>query len=139
MDLARSAAIISDDHELFRVALAQILSGRFGFGRVVETSSLDDALERLSDTPDVVLALFDLDMPGMTGPSSLQAVREVFPAVRVVVITASKKRDDILKALEAGVHGYIMKTLRLDEITNALKIVTSMVQSMFLWRSPTWR
>lgn len=116
-------AIVADDHELFRVALSELLTRQHGFARVIEVASLDEALERLGDGPDIALALFDLMMPGMRGAGCLEAVRRVFPGVRVVVVSGSEARADILQALAAGVHGYIPKTLRLAGIGAAIRQV----------------
>lgn len=121
-EASKRVAIIADDHELFRVALSSILKTRLGFAKVVETTSLGHALKRLDDTR-ATLALFDLNMPGMDTASSLLAVRRCFPDVLVTVVSGSTARRDILLALEAGVHGYVPKTLGIDEITSALRMV----------------
>lgn len=123
--MSRHVALVADDHELFRVALGGILTAQLGFGSVLHTSTLDEALERLGDTPAVTLALFDLAMPGMIDAASLRTVREVFPDVRVVLVTASTRREDILLALSAGVHGFVPKTLRLPDMARALDRVVA--------------
>lgn len=115
-------AVVADDHELFRSALSAVLKSRLGFADVIETASLDEALERLGDVR-ATLALFDLNMPGMATASSLLAVRECYPGVRVAVVSASERRRDILLALEAGVHGYVPKALPVDAIADALRTV----------------
>ena len=114
-------ALIADDDELVRMALASVLSTELGFQNVIETGSLDEALDRLGQGTDVGIALFDLAMPGMESAGSLLAVRECFPDLRVAVVSSSSRRYDILLALSAGVHGYVPKMLGLKEITNALR------------------
>lgn len=116
-------ALIADDDEFFRMAVSSILLSRFDIARVFETASLDKALEKLGQETDITLALFDLAMPGMEGAASLAAVRELFPDITVVVVSGSQRRDDILTALQVGVHGYIPKGYGADELTNALKAV----------------
>jgi len=64
-------------------------------------------------------------MPGLTTPLDLAVVRRERPDVRVVVLSASEKREDILAALEAGVHGYIVKTQSTDELVDKLRYVLS--------------
>jgi DNA-binding NarL/FixJ family response regulator len=123
MTVKRSIAVVADDHDLVCASLAEMLRCELGFTSVIETGSFDDAVEQLGRAPEATLALFDLDMPGMHGAASLQSVREVFPAVRVAVITASTRRDDILLSLTAGVHGYVPKTLGMHEIAQALSLV----------------
>lgn len=113
-------ALVADDHDMSRVALAGVLTTRLGFGRVLEAGSLEEALARLGAAAPVDVGLFDLDMPGMAGAGALASVREHFPALRMVVVSGSTRRDDILAALAAGAHGYVPKSMRLDEIARAL-------------------
>lgn len=118
-----STALIADDHELFRVALSELLTRHHGCGRVIAASSFDEAMDHLDGEPGIGLALFDLVMPGMSGAGGLAAVRRSFPETRVVVVSGSERREDILAALAAGVHGYIPKTLSLPAIDAALRRV----------------
>lgn len=120
--LAR-VGLIADDDAYFRMAIGAILDRQFGFSEIIEASSLDEALERLSDNPAIGVALFDLSMPGMRTPTNLRAVRECFPEARVAVISASSSRQNILLALEAGVHGYMLKSLSITELGAALQTI----------------
>jgi DNA-binding NarL/FixJ family response regulator len=113
--------LVADDDEFFRLALKSILANALGFAQVLETCSLDEALDRLGDRTDISLALFDLTMPGMESAASLAAVRECFPQIRVAVVSGSKRRRDILLALEAGVHGYVHKGVGAPELARALE------------------
>src|SRR4028118_623732 len=101
-----STALIADDDEFFRMALRGVLLNKLGFSHVIEATSLDEAIERLSETGNISLAIFDLAMPGMETAASLLAVRECFPAIQVVMVSASKRRQDILRAGEAGGPGH---------------------------------
>ncbi|KMO33337.1 chemotaxis protein CheY [Methylobacterium tarhaniae] len=117
-------ALIADDDDFFRLAVVAILTRSFGFVEVVETGSLDAAVDQLSNRRGAVtLALFDLAMPGMEGPGSLSAVRECFPSVKVAVVSASTERNKILTALEVGVHGYIPKGIGSAELTRAVGMI----------------
>jgi len=116
-----NVALIADDDEFFRMALSAILTERLGFSEVVQTASLDEAIEKLSARANVSLALFDLAMPGMESPANLRAVRDCFEKLRVAVVSGSKRRQDILAALEAGVHGYVPKGLGVVELAHALQ------------------
>ena len=115
-------ALIADDDEFFRMALATILTGKLGFSDVVQTASLDEAVEKLSARGDVSLALFDLAMPGMESPASLRAVRDCFTKLKIAVVSGSMRRRDILSALEAGVHGYVPKGLGVAELAHAAEV-----------------
>ena len=123
MDVELRTALVADDDEFFRVALSTILTKQLGFTKVVETASLDEALERLAEPSQISVALFDLAMPGVQSPANLRAVRECFPSTIVAVVSGSSRRRDILLALEAGVHGYIPKSLGITELANALRMI----------------
>ena len=118
--------LVADDDEYFRLALTSILKGPLGFGDVIETGSLDEALDKLATTvAPISLALFDLFMPGMDGPATLGAVRDCYPNVRIAVVSASQSRQDVLTALDIGVHGYIPKGFGPNELVRALNIIAN--------------
>lgn len=120
---ALRSALIADDDEFFRIALRSVLMDRLGIAEVIECASLDEALDALGQSGAIEMALFDLAMPGMESSASLAAVRELFPHIKVVVVSSSRRRQDILTALEVGVHGYIPKGYRIDDLSTALRSV----------------
>lgn len=122
-EMGTGSALIADDDEFFRIALSTILRKQLLFTNVIETSSFDEAMEHLVGVQDIGLSLFDLAMPGMENPGSLRAVREGFPEMQVAVVSASRRREDILNALEAGVHGFVPKGLGASEVARALKTI----------------
>lgn len=124
-DRRERVAVVADDDEFFRLAVSALLTRHLGFGRVIETASLDDAFAALSDEPGASLALFDLCMPGMAGAASIGAVRECYPTVRAAVVSASTDRRDVLLALEAGAHGYVPKTFSGAELVAALGAIAT--------------
>jgi DNA-binding NarL/FixJ family response regulator len=123
MTKTRQVALVADDDEFFRMAIRSILSDRLGVAEVIEVGSLDDALERLAERSDITMALFDLAMPGMQGPANLGAVRETFPDILVAVVSSSRRRQDILTALDAGAHGYVPKGMGVEDLTLALRAI----------------
>jgi DNA-binding NarL/FixJ family response regulator len=108
---------------LFRAALAELLKRDLGFGVVHEVASLDEAIERLDQDDTVSFACFDLKMPGMNDAASLSAIRDVFPDLCMIIVSASERREDILQALASGIHGYIPKALKINEIKTALQTI----------------
>ncbi|SCY72651.1 LuxR C-terminal-related transcriptional regulator [Microvirga guangxiensis] len=115
--------LVADDDAYFRMAAGAILSRQFGFSTIIEAGSFDEALERLGENSHIDIALFDLSMPGMRTPTNLRAVRECFPSAKVGVISASSNRRNILLALEAGVHGYMLKSLSITDLAAALQTI----------------
>jgi len=115
--------LVADEDAYFRVAVGAILNRYFGFTDIIEAASFDEALQCLGENPDISAAVFTLSMPGTTAFPNLRAVRECFPSTRVAVITAASSRRDILLALEAGVHGYMLKSLGVTDLVAALRTV----------------
>ncbi len=123
MGAAPAVALVADDDEFFRFALAKILTKHFAFARVFEAMSLDSAFDCLRTNEGISAAFFDLSMPGVESPANLKAVRDRFPDMLVVVVSASQQRTDILQSLEAGVHGYVPKSLGIRGLTAALQAI----------------
>lgn len=115
--------LIADDDNYFRLAIGAILTKKLGFTQVIEAGTFDEAVEYLDQNSKVSVVLLDLSMPGMTTLAKLKMVRESFPTARVAVVSGSHSRRDILLSLEAGVHGYVPKSLSVAELTEALKSV----------------
>jgi DNA-binding NarL/FixJ family response regulator len=113
--------LVADDHSLYRVCFSFLLKDRLGFHTVVEAATFDAALDRLAETPNIALALFDLAMPGISGPESLRVVKETYPGLRVAIVSGSEERNYVLKAVATGLNGYVPKSLSDDEIVGALK------------------
>jgi DNA-binding NarL/FixJ family response regulator len=123
MSTGKRVGLIADKDAYFRLAVAAVLTRHFGFSEILEASSLDEVLERLTDNPQTEFVLLDLSMPGAQTPTNLRSIRECFLNVRVAAISAPTSRRDILQALEAGVHGYIVRSPPIDELVKALSVI----------------
>jgi len=116
------AILIADDHEIVRFGLARFLRASLGVRQVVEATNFDEALERL-ERRDIGLAIVDLGMPGLSRPADLAAIRRKRPDVRLLVLTASEAREDVLNALRAGAHGYVTKREPGEDFLRAVRQV----------------
>jgi DNA-binding NarL/FixJ family response regulator len=123
MSVRTRVGLIADDDGYFRVAASAILTRHFGFSEIAEVESFDEALEYLGEAEQIEIALFVSSMSGSETPTNLRALREYFPKTRIVLISPSRARQDILSALEAGVHGYILKSSPVADLVKALNIV----------------
>lgn len=115
--------LVADDHELFRDAIKRLVSDAWPGVALDEAGDLDGTLEQLANENAIDLVLIDLRMPGLNGPESLAALREGYPDSKIIVVSASEAKDDILGALGAGVHGYVPKTLPSRSIRAAIENV----------------
>lgn len=116
-----SPVIIIDDDEFFRVAIDVVLRDRFGVQAVVICATAQEAVEHLSGDIVFGLGLVDLNMPGIDNRDLLDMFKAAQPQGRLVVLSASRSRDDILMALSAGAQGFINKGLGIGETEAALK------------------
>jgi DNA-binding NarL/FixJ family response regulator len=116
------AILIADDHEIVRFGLARLLRASLGVREVVEAATFAEVLDRL-ERKDIGLVILDLGMPGLSRPADLAAIRRKRPDVRLLVLTASEAREDMLSALRAGVHGYVTKCEPSEDFLRALRQV----------------
>lgn len=115
-------AIIADDHPLFRAALRQALSSSLDC-EILEVASFSQLESLLHEAPQVELVFLDLNMPGNQGLTGLTAIRNQFPDVLVVVVSANEQLDVIQRALDFGASAYIPKSVPLESLTQAVDIV----------------
>jgi DNA-binding NarL/FixJ family response regulator len=115
--------LIIDDHALVRDALARVLTSLAPDVIIREAAEPRLAFEAIEREPDLDLVLLDLALPGMHGLTALKALREEYPAISVVVVSASVDRETVKEALDFGAMGYIPKSSSNEVLKNALQLV----------------
>ena len=115
--------LIADDHPMVRDGLRTVIAVAFDRCELFEASSLEEATSVIEREGDFDLVLLDLNMPGATGFSGLIELRERFPSVPVVIVSAAQERGLARAALAAGAAGFVPKSLRRSAIVDALKQV----------------
>lgn len=115
-------AIIADDHPLFRGALRQAI-GSVISGEIFEAQDFSHTMSLLKQNPEIDLVLLDLNMPGNDGFAGLSAIRNAYPSVLVVMVSAEENPEIIRRALDFGSCGYIPKSSDLDDIAQAITVV----------------
>jgi len=114
--------VVADDHPLFRAALGSALARAAPGALIEETPSLAGAREALK-RGGVDLLLLDLKLSDSEGFAGLAGVRGDFPAVPVVVVSASEDAAAIRRALAFGAAGFIPKSATLTEMVEALTAI----------------
>jgi DNA-binding NarL/FixJ family response regulator len=112
--------LIVDDHPVVRTGLAGMLGAEADFEVVGEAGDGDEAVavaRRLR--PDVVL--MDLRMPGVDGADATARITATDPDIRVLVLTTYDTDADILRAVEAGATGYLLKDTPRVELAAAVR------------------
>ena len=109
-----------DDHPVVRAGLAGMLHGEPDIEVVGEAGSAEEAVAvARSVQPDVVL--MDLRMPGGDGVVATAGVLAAAPSARVVVLTTYETDADILRAVEAGAAGYLLKDASRADLLHAVR------------------
>jgi len=116
---------VVDDHVLIREALRGVLTELKADATVVEAPDSKHAMLRISENPDLELILLDLNLPDRNGFDILAELRVRYPAISVVMLSASHDRDDIAKALDLGALGFIPKSAQRDVMLSAFKLIFS--------------
>ena len=114
--------VIADDHPLVRRALAEALERVLPGAEIAEVGSLAEATAAL-DRADTDLLLLDLQMPGMSGLASLTGLRSAYPAVPILVVSASEDPLIMREALEFGASGFLPKSAPVAEIGAAVTAI----------------
>jgi len=115
--------LIADDHPLVRDGLRTVISVAFDQCELFEAASIDEAIGVIEREGDFDIVLLDLNMPGTIGFSGLMTIRDRFPSVPVVIVSAAQERGLIRTALAHGAAGFIPKSLRRSAIVDALKSI----------------
>ena len=112
--------LLVDDHMIFREGLRGMLSTEDDLEVVGEAGAGPEAVALVAlRAPDVVL--MDLRMPGGDGVAATAAISAQHPSTRVVVLTTYDTDADILRAVEAGAAGYLLKDCSRAELTSAIR------------------
>jgi len=115
--------LVIDDHFLIRDALRHVLAELDNAVCVLEASGCGEAMQLIESQPDLDLILLDLGLNDRDGFSLLSELRQSYPAISIVVLSASDDRKNVERALELGALGFIPKTTGRDLMLRALQLV----------------
>lgn len=112
--------LIADDHPVVREGLAGMLAGQPDLEVVVQAGDGQQAVTLWQQhQPDVVL--MDLRMPDMDGVEAIAAIRQQWPSAPILVLTTYDSDADIVRAIEAGATGYLLKDTPREELFRAIR------------------
>ena len=120
MTAVSTRLVIADDHPLFRDALRQAVTSVVPSAKIDEAGSFEGLTGLLEQDSDVDLILLDLTMPGISGFSGLIYLRAQYPAIPVVIISASDDSATIRRSLDFGASGFIPKRFGVETLRDAI-------------------
>ena len=111
--------IIADDHPILLTGLERIINNIDGFEVVCAcTNGLEawNAVDRIQ--PDIVI--LDLDMPEMGGLDVATSIKQKYPKIAISILTLHKEESFLVRAIDLGVEGFMLKDFANQEIENCL-------------------
>lgn len=116
--------LVVDDHALIRDALRGVLGELRPDATVLDASDCSEAMRIAAKSADgLELVLLDLGLPDGDGFEILADLRALYPAVAIVVLSATKDRDSVTRSLDLGALGFIPKSATRAVMTSALQLV----------------
>jgi len=117
--------LVVDDHPLILEALHHVLRALDGGATIHDARTAEDGRRLVAEHPDARLLILDLSLPGADRFSLLHELRNAYPSIPVVVLSASDQREDIMHAIDLGAMGYIPKSSSNLVMLQALRLVLS--------------
>ncbi|MBI5825917.1 MAG: response regulator transcription factor [Chloroflexi bacterium] len=113
--------VIVDDHPIFREGVASILGSEQDIEIVGQGVTAEDAIRLTREMlPDIIL--LDVNMPG-GGVNAAVKVANVFPVVKIIMLTGSSEEEDVITSLKAGAHAYVLKGVAARELNGIVHSV----------------
>jgi len=119
-----TTVLLVDDHPVVREGLRGMIDAEHDLTVVGEAGSGAEAIAMAESlTPDVIL--MDLRMPDVDGVAATERILAALPQTRIVVVTTYESDADILRAVEAGAAGYLLKDASRSELAEAVRDAAS--------------
>ena len=116
--------LLVDDHDLVRTAIARMLSDSSDLDVVGEANSGEQAYNMVRELlPDVVL--MDIRMPGIGGLEATRKIKQRFPQVKILALSACEEEPFPTRLLQAGASGYLTKGACIEETVRAIRQVAA--------------
>ena len=114
--------LLVDDHQMVRLGLKSYLELQEDIAEVSEAVNGKEGVEKaLASRPDVII--MDIVMPEMNGIEATLAILKEWPEAKILILTSYLDNEKIYPVLDAGAHGYMLKTSSAEEILRAMKKV----------------
>lgn len=114
--------LLVDDHPMVRKGLASVLSLEENVEEIKEAANIDESMKLLSKY-DADIVIVDLKLGKEDGLQVVSLARKKNSKAKFIILTSSSKKDDFIRAQEAGVDGYILKEAFAEDIMYSIRVV----------------
>ena len=114
--------LIADDHKIFRDGIRSLLEKEKDISVVEEAANGKEVIEKLGSVPIDVIIL-DIDIGKPNGIEIAEIIKKEYPEVKILILSMMGLNDFIIKALEKGATGYLLKNTGKDEVLTAIRSV----------------
>jgi len=117
--------LLAEDHTIVRNGIIALLDDETDIEIIADAKNGQEVLDFLKKgtEPDVILT--DINMPDMNGMELITTISASYPKIKILVLTMLDHEKYVIQALDAGAHGYLLKTVNIPEIIFAIKQITS--------------
>ena len=115
--------IIADDHKIIQDGMASIIA-KLDDWEVNGFANDGTMVLRLMKTSPADIVLMDINMPNLDGIETTRILRQEYPGTGVIILSMHNEASYIKKALEAGAHGYLLKTAGKNQVIEAIETVS---------------
>ncbi len=120
--MTKMRIVLVDDHEVVRLGIKSLLEQNPQFEVVGEANNAKEAVEITGKTkPDIVL--MDIRLPGVSGIEACEQITQLYPDVRVVMLTSYAEDEMLFSAIRAGASGYLLKQISSEDLIRSLESV----------------
>ena len=118
------SVILVDDHELFRSTVRCMIESRYPDIRIAGEAETGEELFGLLSSVDADMVLLDIVMPGMSGVEIARRLRNDYPALKILAISAENTAETVRALLDIGIDGFISKSAgKASELPEAIRTV----------------
>lgn len=121
-EMDRIRVLIADDHKIFRDGVKSILEKEKDIHVVDEAATGSEVLEKIGRS-EVDVIVLDIDMGKPDGISVTEIISREYPEVKILILSMIGLHDFVIRALEMGATGYILKNAGKDEMLTAIRSV----------------
>jgi DNA-binding NarL/FixJ family response regulator len=120
--MSKYLIMLADDHVMVREGIKRIIQEDAKLSVVEETGDGVELMRLLEETsPDMVI--LDISMPGLRGLEAVKIIKELYPRIKILILTMHKTKEYLYLAMNDGADGYVLKEDANDVLHKAIKTI----------------